>query len=875
MNGSAQPTKRQPTARRRRSRQTRRSVLVANRAARVMITLGGVGTIGAVLLVCVFLVWVVIPLFLPASLTLQEREPLAGADTPTATTPHIVHVASDDYLNIGWALTSDGVLLGYRMDDGEVLSRRPLFKDRQPTADSFSLRDGHVAFGFADGSVSLGTIGFKTTFLQGDEVPAELQQLKSDAVANYRDGVVELTPEGQFRYERLQVELQDPVKAKTESAVVLIDQSVSSKGSIVALVTADGQLHIAQVRQRKNLLTGKVTSQLREGAVAVQLEGRELPSHLRLAGLGDSVVLAWPDGTLFRYDTRHISRPVLAEQLDVVPRAMDRLTALEFLNGKASLAVGDSAGRVGVWFRTKPADADTVDGAVLVKGHELPDRPAEVVALAPSPRSRMLAVAYADGTVRLLHVTSEEQLAEVSGSTKDSNIEALTISPKDDAVLAVAGDQLMLWSIDAPHPETTWASILRPVWYEGYNHPEDVWQSSSGTDDFEAKYGLVPLVFGTLKATFYSMLFGVPLALLAAVYTSEFLHPKAKTRIKPTIEVMASLPSVVLGFLAALVFAPMVEHIVPECLAALVTVPFAYLLGAYLWQLFPTTLVVRARQFRMIGMIAALPLGLVLAWLVGPLLQQQLFAGDIKAWLDGRVGSGTGGWMFMFLPLSAVAMVLVMGAKVTPALRRWAGHWSRSRFAVLDLAKFLAGCAATLALAYLASSLMNSVGWDPRGTFVDTYVQRNALVVGFIMGFAIIPIIYTISDDALSAVPESLRAGSLATGATRWQTAIRVVIPTAMSGLFSAIMIGLGRAVGETMIVLMAAGNTPVMDWNIFNGFRTLSANIAVELPEAVLNSTHYRMLFLAALSLFVMTFVVNTVAEIVRLRFRRRAFQL
>ena len=93
-----------------------------------------------------------------------------------------------------------------------------------------------------------------------------------------------------------------------------------------------------------------------------------------------------------------------------------------------------------------------------------------------------------------------------------------------------------------------------------------------------------------------------------------------------------------------------------------------------------------------------------------------------------------------------------------------------------------------------------------------------------------------------------------------------------MSGLFSAVMIGLGRAVGETMIVLMATGNTPVMEMNVFNGFRTLSANIAVELPEAVQNSTHYRALFLAALVLFAMTFVVNTVAEIVRIRFRKRS---
>src|SRR6185436_17755563 len=108
------------------------------------------------------------------------------------------------------------------------------------------------------------------------------------------------------------------------------------------------------------------------------------------------------------------------------------------------------------------------------------------------------------------------------------------------------------------------------------------------------------------------------------------------------------------------------------------------------------------------------------------------------------------------------------------------------------------------------------------------------------------------------------RSASLGAGATPWQTATRIIIPTAMSGLFSAVMIGVGRAVGETMIVLMAAGNTAEISWNIFNGFRTLSANIAVELPEAAKDSTHYRTLFLAALVLFAMTFVLNTVAEVV-----------
>jgi len=139
------------------------------------------------------------------------------------------------------------------------------------------------------------------------------------------------------------------------------------------------------------------------------------------------------------------------------------------------------------------------------------------------------------------------------------------------------------------------------------------------------------------------------------------------------------------------------------------------------------------------------------------------------------------------------------------------------------------------------------------------------------MGFAVIPIIFTITEDALSNVPKTLVSGSLALGASRWQTALHVVLPTAFPGIFSAVMVGLGRAVGETMIVVMATGNTPIMDFNIFSGMRTLSANIAVELPEAPYLSTLYRALFLGALVLFVMTFIVNTIAEIIRQRLREK----
>jgi phosphate transport system permease protein len=152
-----------------------------------------------------------------------------------------------------------------------------------------------------------------------------------------------------------------------------------------------------------------------------------------------------------------------------------------------------------------------------------------------------------------------------------------------------------------------------------------------------------------------------------------------------------------------------------------------------------------------------------------------------------------------------------------------------------------------------------------------TYDQRNSMVVGFAMGFAVIPTIFSISEDAIYSVPKQLTTGSLALGATSWQTMVRVIILTASPGIFSAVMIGLGRAVGETMIVVMATGNTAIMDMSIFEGFRALSANIAVEMPETEVDSTHYRILFLGALVLFAVTFFFNTIAEVVRQRLRTK----
>jgi phosphate transport system permease protein len=393
--------------------------------------------------------------------------------------------------------------------------------------------------------------------------------------------------------------------------------------------------------------------------------------------------------------------------------------------------------------------------------------------------------------VSLRYGTTGETLLTVRG--EEGGLRAVSYAPKADGLVAAGADgRLSNFAVRNPHPEITWRGLFGKIWYEGYPEPDYVWQSTGGTDDFEAKFSLTPLVYGTLKGTFYALLFALPLALLGALYTSQFMHPALKAIVKPVVEVMAALPSVVLGFLAGLWLAPRVEKVVPGIFLMPIVVSAVVLIAVVVWRAVPLKIRTGIKPGSEIFLLLPLiPVGAWLAIQLGGALEGATMGGDYRTWL----------------------------------------------LSVLGL----------------------------------TYDQRNSLVVGIAMGFAVIPIIFTIAEDALSGVPQSLAAGSLALGATRWQTALRVVVPTASPGIFSAVMIGLGRAVGETMIVLMATGNTPVMDWSIFSGFRAMSANIAVELPEAPHAGTLYRVLFLAALLLFVMTSIVNTAAEVVRLRLRKR----
>jgi phosphate transport system permease protein len=857
--------------------------MVMERVSRVLITAGGLGTILAVSLVFLFLAQVVIPLFLGA--TVEEGARLPAAPAWKERPPE--RIAVDPYMTLGWAYFADGIVEVFRLDTGEVLSRHPLFPGGPlPTAVSLSSGNGSALFGFADGTVRFGRVRIAPRDVDAATLPEPLRTIGRAEFASYAGGLLERTPEGQLRHHVLETSLEEPIRIEPPSRILKLDHALRDDdtafvASFVAL-TEDGRLVTERVRGRKNMLTGKVGFSTTGGEMHLpKLEGRGAARHVLLSGVGDSSYVVYEDGLAVRVDLREITEPRVAEMTDLLPEPDVRITALRFMIGKTTLVAGDSLGRVRAWFPIKPEGAGTIDGATLAMAHEFEGGGrGGVTAIAASERSRMVAAANEGGSVRLFHLTSQQTLAEVH-TPREAPVSSLTLSPKDRGIVGTDGVHILVWNILPPplsdeiHPEITLASLFLPVWYEGYAAPDHTWQSSSGTDEFEPKFGLWKLVFGTIKATFYSMLFGAPLAILAAIFTSEFLSGRAKSRVKPLIEIMASLPSVVLGFLAANVIAPYVQGYVPETLTCFVTIPFVLLLGAGIWQALPGQGRGRVRVIRVPFLFVAAALGVGLGFLLGPLVERTLFAGDIMRWLDGQAGEGTGGWMLLLIPLSAVAVALLMAGFINPALRRVSRDWGPGPMARFELVKFLAGAAAVVGLAFLLSMILNAVGWDPRGSFVAKYDQRNALIVGFLMGFAIIPIIYTISEDALSSVPEHLRTASLGAGATQWQTAVRIIIPTALSGIFSALMVGFGRAVGETMIVLMATGNTPVDDWNIFNGFRTLSANIAVEMPEAVKNSTHYRTLFLAALALFAITFLVNTVAEAVRLRVRKKAYEL
>jgi phosphate transport system permease protein len=859
----------------RREKKARRGVLIADAIADRTITIGGILVIVAVLGILVFLVAETFPLFRSGTATATHTYLLEGpADD-------VLGASVDDYKTLAYFLTKEGRGRLFHARTGLPLQKSAMdFEGRILTALATTPDRKYVVFGFSDGSVRFGSLEFSTEILPPEKLPQGLTKVDEQ---DSTDGssVYSKIPGNQFRKVSFSLTLDKEFIPASESGKPLVALAYHVSGqaerqarAFVAL-DQDGIPSLNLVTSKINLLTGERRAQVSRTQLPPLPQGVK-PQSILLTEKADQVLVADKSGTVYRYNTADLNAPVLAETVRLVPDS-STLTAFGFLLGGQSLLAGGSDGSLNIFFLLKKEGAATKDGQALELTRSFDPLPSSAVFFEPANMGKNFAVADAKGNLFVYHGTSQKLLVQFPSEAKTREYRNILLAPRMDGLLALQEDgRVRFWEFSVPHPETTIRTLFRKVWYEGYPEPTYTWQSSAMSEDYEPKFSLIPLIFGTIKAAFYSLLFAIPIAILGAIYTSEFVTLKVRAIVKPTMEMMASLPSVVLGFVAALVMAPVVETWIAAVLLLFMVVPMALMLAAYLWQMIPLRIALRIQGSpKFFATVLVVILAIYGTVKLGDWFETVFFMGDFKAWVNGDVG---GPEPLLFLLALPLAFLMVSGIVSRFYGRRLAlvmKQMSQFRAGLLEMGRWV-GTALMAVLCSLAiAKTLSLLGLDVRGTFVDTYVQRNTLIVGFAMGFAVIPIIYTIAEDALNAVPEHLRAASLGCGATPWQTAIYVVLPTAISGVFSAVMIGMGRAVGETMIVVMSAGNTPIIDMNVFNGLRALSATIAVELPEAVKSGTLYRILFLSGLVLFAMTFVINTAAELIRLRFRKKAMQL
>ena len=491
-------------------------------------------------------------------------------------------------------------------------------------------------------------------------------------------------------------------------------------------------------------------------------EGNDAVTRVRLGRAG-SLAATTASGVLYHWDIGNGA----AQLTDTAKVSQAPLTAVEWALGGTTVIVGDESGGVSAWFRARlRPEADLR----MVKAHDFESQKSAILAIGASTRERSFVATGRDGSVVLRHLTSERTLLRFPG--RGNPADAGFMTPRADGIVVKRADGTVeRYSVDNPHPEFSWRALLGKVWYEGYPQPEYVWQSTGGTEDFEPKMSLVPLVFGTIKATFYALVFAIPLAVMGALYTSQFVHPKVKAKVKPTVEIMAALPSVVIGFIAGLWLASRVEAQLVPALLLIVLLPLAGTAGVLFWDRLPYGLRRRLKPGTEVLVILPLLLRRRLARLPArPWVEKGVFGNDVKHWLSAALGL--------------------------------------------------------------------------------VYDQRNSVVVGLAMGFAVIPIIFTIAEDAFSSVPRQPHGGlprgrrePLADGdAGRDPDGD----PRASS---RRVMVGFGRAVGETMIVLMATGNTPDPRLVAFNGSGRSRPTSPSSCRRRPYGGTLYRVLFVSASS--------------------------
>ncbi len=735
--------------------------LLKDKLARYGVVAGGLSVILAVVLIFFYLLYVVFPLFVSAT-----ADQVSQYAVPEKALGKTLLLEMEEQNELAARFTDSGQVVFFEVSTGKTILQQAIALPEGARITSFAqgspVSEGAVIYGLSDGRAVIAKHRYDVSYPNNKRV---------------------ITPVLKYPLGEQPISIESSGAALEKIAVKLGDSSTTIVAKTVGSAQDASKIRVVNLEKEQSLFAEEAALKRSDAILRVPTAG---VSNILIDKEERNLYLISNDGQLGFYDISDKTRPVLKQEQNVVG-AGHSITSVAFLNGDLSLMIGDSTGLVSQWSMVR--DGMNKSAMQKIRVFKVSEKP--VVAINAEQRRKGFMTVDADGVGGIYHSTSEREM--IKDKMAESAPVAAVLSPRANALLIEnANGNMQHWHLDNEHPEVSISSMWQKIWYESYPKPDYIWQSSSASSDFEPKYSLTPLVFGTLKAAFYAMLVAMPLSLMGAIYTAYFMAPKMRQIVKPTIELMGALPTVILGFLAGLWLAPFVEMHLAGLFSLLMMIPLGVILFAYVWQYIPKSIRQRIPE----GWDGAILIPVILfsGWLAFTIsvpLENLLFNGSLREWFKSEFGIG--------------------------------------------------------------------------------YDQRNALIVGIAMGFAVVPTIFSIAEDAIFSVPKHLTVGSLALGATPWQTMTKVVLLTASPGIFSAVMIGLGRAIGETMIVLMATGNTPVMDMSVFQGLRTLAANIAVEMPESEVDSTHYRVLFLAALVLFLFTFVFNTLAEVIRQRLREK----
>ncbi|MDF1740284.1 MAG: hypothetical protein P1U86_14075, partial [Verrucomicrobiales bacterium] len=567
-----------------------RKVILTDSFMTWFIKLGGVMVVAAVVGIFVFITSQVIPLFKGASVDLD-----AAATSETALPPgKYLGIAADEWMEKPFAIRDDGKIVYADLVSGEIVdSDLDFLNGAQLTSLNIESGEELIVAGTDTGEVHIVEFSYDPTFKDG--VRTVNEELDLVFTAKF-DGAVQKVSCGQAGDSRLIAVLtESPEGPRLTLDLVQRKKSLISSGTWKEAGKTDLTDSL-----RKDVAVQQILVTNRADAVLVIFENGEIDYHFR-------------KGSGLETELRQTFHPFKDE-------ADKTIAKVDFLLGDVSLVLTSPAGtnRVFSLYRSEAAPVRQ-----FYQTKEFPALETSASYYSASFRNKTFLTGTANSAT-LRYATTEAIRWE---SDLPWEVTHGLISRKSDSLLFLTKDlHFVRVPVEDPHPEAGMKAFFGKLLYEGAPEPKYEWQSTGGSDDFESKLSLVPLIFGSLKGTLYAMLFAIPIALFGAIYTAEFLNPKNKVFIKPAMEIMASLPSVVLGFLAALWLAPIIENRVPSILCIIILVPLgAFLFGAF-WSKQPQKIKSYIKEgYEFLYFAPIMLLLLFIGWHLGPLAESILF----------------------------------------------------------------------------------------------------------------------------------------------------------------------------------------------------------------------------------------------------------